>query len=321
MINPFITLIGQDFAVQLLKRAVATDRIAPAYLFVGATGIGKGYGAMCFAEKLLIAEGENYSTASAKIKGGNHPDFLWVEPTYLHQGQLYTAKQAEEIGLKRRNNPQIRIEQVRQISQFLSRPPLKADRSIVIIDSAELMAESAGNALLKTLEEPGKATIILIAPNTNSILTTLVSRCQIIPFNRLSEKHLKLVLYKKDAGEILDYPQLINLAQGCPGKAIADFQQLQEIPTDLLKQLQKPTEDLITGFTLSQEITNNLEVDTQIWLADYLQSCYWEKKSDLSNSTIIENLEKVKRALKRYVQPRLVWDCFFLSENKSVNLG
>ncbi len=72
------------------------------------------------------------------------------------------------------------------------------------------------------------------------------------------------------------------------------------------------------GFKLSQEITDNLEVDTQIWLADYLQSIYWEKERQLN---LIENLEKVKYSLKRYVQPRLVWDCFFLSENKSINLG
>ncbi len=312
------TLIGQPLAVEFLESAVTINRIAPAYLFVGAKGIGKAHAAKCFSEMILISPKEDYASAKQKIQTGNHPDFLWIEPTYNHQGQLYTAKEAQEKGLKRKTNPKIRIEQIRQISKFLARPPLKSDRSLVVIDSAELMAESAGNALLKTLEEPGKATIILIAPNTNSILTTLVSRCQIVPFSRLSDNDLKRVLRRQESAEILEYEQLIKLAQGCPGKAIADWQKLQEVPKDLLTKLTKFSHNLMEGFKLSQEITNNLEVDTQIWLADYLQYIYWEKERQLN---LIENLEKVKKALNRYVQPRLVWDCFFLSENESINLG
>ena len=56
------------------------------------------------------------------------------------------------------------------------------------------MAESPANALLKTLEEPGKATLILIAPDPNSLLTTLVSRCQKIQFYPLSQADLSTIL-------------------------------------------------------------------------------------------------------------------------------
>ena len=259
---------------------------------------------------LLISANEDYGAASHKLATGNHPDFLWVEPTYNDKGELLTLKQAEEKGLKRKTAPQIRIEQIREISQFLARPPLKADRCIVVIESAQLMAESAGNALLKTLENPGKATIILIANSSDSILSTLVSRCQIIPFFRLSEDDLKLVLSRADAAEILDYPQLINLAQGCPGKAIEHWQKLKVVPSDLITKLAKFPDDVLTGFNLAKEISNNLELDIQIWLVDYLQNLYFGKKYKLS---MIESLEKSKKLLRRYVQPRLVWDCFFLA--------
>jgi len=307
--KPLAKLIGQPLAIELLESAIAINRIAPAYLFIGAEGIGKALAAKCFTEMLLISPDEDYASACQKLYAGNHPDFLWVEPTYNDKGQLLTAKEAEEKGLKRKTAPQIRIEQVREISQFLSRPPLKGDRSVVVIEGAELMAESAGNALLKTLEDPGKATIILIAKSTDSILSTLVSRCQIIPFFRLSEEHLKLVLYRANKAEVLDYPQLINLSQGCPGKAIADWQKLTDIPSDLINKLTKFPENIIEGLVLAKEITKNLELDTQLWLADYLQYFYWEKER---KSELIISLEKVKKLLFRYVQPRLVWDCFFL---------
>jgi DNA polymerase-3 subunit delta' len=307
--KPLAKLIGQPLAVELLERAIATNRIAPAYLFVGADGIGKAYGAKCFSEMLMISADEDFVTASAKLHAGNHPDFLWVEPTYNDKGELYTVKEAESKGLKRKTAPQIRIEQIRAVSEFLGRPPLKAKLSVVVIEDAQLMAESAGNALLKTLEEPGKATIILIATSVDQILSTLVSRCQIVPFSRLSEEDLEYVLQRQNAADILAYPQLIKLAQGCPGKAIADRTKLLEIPSDLLSKLSKLPQNAIEGFILAKEISSNLEIDTQLWLADYLQSFYWEKER---KSDIIKALEEVKKALKRYVQSRLVWDCFFL---------
>ena len=316
MRKPLTRLTGQPSAVELLERAITTSKAAPAYLFVGAKGVGKAYAAKCFTEMLLISAEEDYASAKEKIRGGNHPDFLWVEPTYSHQGQLYTPKEAEEKGLKRKTAPIIRIEQIRQIGQFVNRPPLKGDRAVVVIDSAELMAESAGNALLKTLEEPRHATIILIAPSSDAILSTLVSRCQIIPFTRLSDSDLDVVLRREDSAEVLEYPQLMKLAQGCPGKAIADWQKWREIPTNLISRLNQLPENTIEGFKLAQEISTNLELDTQIWLADYLQALYWQKKR---KDDLVQSLEKVKKALNRYVQPRLVWDCFFLANQCSID--
>ena len=306
--RPLAKLIGQPLAIELLERVKTTNRIAPAYLFVGAEGVGKALTARCFTEMLLISPTEDYRVASQKITAGNHPDFLWVEPTYNNKGELLTKKQAQEQGVKRKTAPQIRIEQIREISQFLSRPPLKSDRCVVVIESAQLMAESAGNALLKTLENPGQATIILIGNSSDSILSTLVSRCQIIPFFRLSEADLKLVLSRADAAEVFDYPQLINMAQGSPGKAIEYWQKLKEIPRQLIGKLNSLPEEIMTGFYLAKEISDNLELDTQVWLIDYLQYLYWQKNQEIS---LIKSLEKSKKLLQRYVQPRLVWDCFF----------
>lgn len=121
--RPLAKLVGQPLAVELLERAVATNRIAPAYLFVGPFGVGKALAAGCFAEMLLISPHQDYQKACQRLYHGNHPDFLWVEPTYNDRGELITAKQAEERGLKRKTTPQIRIEQIRGIVDFLSRPP------------------------------------------------------------------------------------------------------------------------------------------------------------------------------------------------------
>lgn len=145
--SPFDAVVGQSQAIALLKAAIQRNRIAPAYLFAGTSGVGRSKTASAFAEILL---GDRKS--AHRLSDRNHPDLLWVEPTYLDKGKMLTAKEADAAGLKRRALPQIRIEQVREISEFVSRSPLECQRSVVILEEAQSMAESAANSLLKTLE-------------------------------------------------------------------------------------------------------------------------------------------------------------------------
>ena len=192
----FSSLIGQQQAVELLTQSVKQNRVAPAYMFVGADGVGRSLAAQCFIELLFssFVKPDQIPILQHRIKQRNHPALLWVEPTYQYQGQRFTPAEAAQKGVKRKAPPIIRLEQIREITQFLARPPLEAARNVIVLEQAETMAESAANALLKTLEEPGKATLILIAPSPESVLPTLVSRCQKIPFYRLDNAAMKQVL-------------------------------------------------------------------------------------------------------------------------------
>ena len=305
-------LIGQEQAVKLLQRALALKRIAPAYLFVGTAGIGRSLAAKSFTELLLCAElPENkYSSVKKRLQTRNHPDLLWVVPTYLHQGELITEAKAAEIGLKRKAPPQIRIEQIREIAQFVSRPPLESSRLVVVLEDAQTISEAGANALLKTLEEPGKATLILIAPDTDSLLSTLVSRCQRIQFNRLSQTDLAKVLHKNGHAEILEHPNIIAIAQGSPGQAIAAYQQLQAIPEHLHQQLLQVPKNPLAALQLAKKIDQELDTQTQLWLVDYLQYHYWQLER---KPKIMEQWSKARQYLLSYVQPRFVWECTLLS--------
>ena len=304
--------MGQDRAVELLKVAIARYRIAPAYLFVGAAGIGKSIAANCFIEQLFcqnVLPSEQLKIQK-RLRERHHPDVLWVEPTYQHQGQLLSAAEAEASGLKRKAPPQIRIEQVREIAQFLSRFPLESPRNMVVIEAAETMAEPAANALLKTLEEPGTATLILLATSEALLLTTIVSRCAKIPFYRLSLAGMSRVLKKYGYEAILQHPQIVEMAQGSPGEAIAYFTQFQSIPEALLNQLQSPPNSLRNALELGKEIHKTLDAEEQLWLIDYLQHHYWHQGY---NSTILAQLEKARQALRVYANPRLVWEVTLLN--------
>jgi DNA polymerase-3 subunit delta' len=308
----FEKLIGQKQAIELLTQAVKQNRVAPAYLFVGTDGVGRSLAAKCFIELLFSSsiQPHQIATLQNRIHQGNHPALFWVEPTYQYQGQKLTAAEAAEKGVKPKAPPMIRLEQIREITQFLSRPPLEATRNVVVLEQAETMAESAANALLKTLEEPGQATLILIAPSSESVLPTLVSRCQKIPFYRLDMASVAQILRQTGNWEILQHPEVLSLAAGSPGSAIAAYQQLQTINNELLQQVKKTPTSYRNALELAKKIDKELDIEAQLWLIDYLQQSYWQQ---IHKRSIIEQLEKTRKNLLSYAQPRLVWEYTFVS--------
>jgi DNA polymerase-3 subunit delta' len=172
------------------------------------------------------------------------------------------------------------------------------------------MAEAAANGLLKTLEEPGDATIILLAPALSALLPTLVSRCQCIPFRRLSIPLMAEILTAQGHGEILNNPVILALAQGSPGQAIAAWQQWKNLPADLLRAVNTPPTSLKAALTLAQQIAKALDTEAQLWLVDYLQQLYWQQQG---SAAPLQVLAQARLHLRRFVQPRLVWEVTFMA--------
>lgn len=293
--NSFSSILGQSQAITLLQAGLKRDRVAPAYLFYGAPGVGRKLTAKAFIQALF------------QRSELNHPDLLWIEPTYLEKGKMLTVTEAIAAGLQRRAAPQVRLEQIRQLTDFLNHSPVRSNRLVIVIEAAETMAEAAANGLLKTLEEPGNATIILIAPTLTSLLPTLISRCQSIPFRRLSNEDLATVL------EIAGYENLpqeiLALAQGSPGAAINAYSQYQVIAPELLQALEKLPRSPRQALTLAKQVSKDLDFEVQIWLLDFLQQSLWRSHA---NSQILTRLEQAAKQLQGYVQPRLVWEVLLL---------
>jgi DNA polymerase-3 subunit delta' len=322
MAELFADLLGQSRAVALLEAALLQNRLAPAYLFAGPDGVGRRLAALRFLEGVLAGP-EGAAPVRRRLEQGNHPDLLWVEPTYLHQGQLHTAAQAREQGLSRRALPQLRLEQIREVSRFLARRPVEARRTLVVLEGADAMAEAAANALLKTLEEPGQGLLLLISAAPEQLLGTIRSRCQQIPFTRLSPERMEQVLAglppePPDPERPADPPELVALAAGSPGALLQHLQQWRALPPGLAERLLALGRDPLEALSLARDLTEALEAEQQLWLLDWWQWSLWQRRKD---GAPLRRLERLRRHLQAYVQPRLAWEVALLELGGGVGRG
>jgi DNA polymerase-3 subunit delta' len=315
----FADVVGQERACALLQASLDRRRIAPAYLFAGAEGVGRRLAALRFLEGVL-AGAQGSPGLRRRLAEGNHPDLLWVEPTYLHRGALVPLSRAAEEGVNRRSPPQLRLEQIRDVSRFLARRPVEAPGCVVVLEQAEAMAEAAANALLKTLEEPGSGLLLLLTAAPEQLLSTIRSRCQLIPFRRLSPGEVARVLERLPAAaggegqrpsDQPDPPELLELAAGSPGALLHHRRQWQALPPELAGRLQELPEaaDPLAALALARDLSEALDGEQQLWLLSWWQLWLWRRQA---GPAALQRLERLRRQLRAYVQPRLAWEVALL---------
>jgi DNA polymerase-3 subunit delta' len=166
--DSFETFPEQPEAKRLLRASLA-DGHTHAYLFHGPRGVGKRAAALAFAAE-VIGEPD-------RVLRHAHPDVYELEPV----------------------GDQIRIGDVRTLHRDLHMRPFEAQRRVYILQSADTMNEDAADALLKDLEEPPPyAVIVLVADELGPLPETIRSRCQHVPFRRLSERAVREMIESRD---------------------------------------------------------------------------------------------------------------------------
>ena len=281
----FEQIIGHDRPKDILRRALANDRLAHAYLFEGPEGVGKRLMAVALIRALFCKTGTGCGTCPScrKIDHNNHPDIHLLEA----EGNT------------------IKIEQIRGLQKELAYRPLEAPRKACIIDTAERMNPAASNALLKTLEEPSADTIIiLLSSRPESLLTTIRSRCQRLGFARLSQTVLRQVLQDRLNLDETEGHILAALSEGSFKKALGQDRELYlSQRQELIKKIAALSHGSILPLlqlaeTLAEDkdhLQDLLEI-LQIFYRDLLLARHGTLEKDFVN---IDMLEKIHRLAGR----------------------
>ncbi|MDI6739831.1 MAG: DNA polymerase III subunit delta', partial [Candidatus Edwardsbacteria bacterium] len=245
----FNDLIGQEVAKKLLASALAENRLAQSLLFYGPDGVGKELAAVELARAINCqADGVDFDRLSLtaqdkpcgacnsckRIASFQHPDFIYLFPVPHPSAESDKRKLTEEIGefLKEKSEKSylqprfdkavsIAIDDIRELQAKMALRPYEGARKVALIANAEAMTAEAASAFLKTLEEPSPTThFILITDRPNFLLPTIVSRCQKLRFNHLSERQIEQALRERHGAEPAAAKLLAELSGGSLGKAL-----------------------------------------------------------------------------------------------------
>lgn len=164
----FDAVVGQEHVTQTLKNAIRQNRVAHAFIFTGARGVGKTSVARILAKALNCQDGPsmapcNHCPSCQEITGGSSVD-------------VYEIDGASNRG----------INEIRELRENIRYVPARGRYKIYIIDEVHMLTQEAFNALLKTLEEPPRHIIFMMATTQpHKVPTTILSRCQRYDFRRI----------------------------------------------------------------------------------------------------------------------------------------
>ena len=213
--STFESVVGQKSLTTTLKNAIASQKLAHAYLFCGPRGVGKTTCARIFAKTInclnLTAEGEACNECESCMA--------------FNEQRSYNIHELDAAS----NNS---VDDIRQLIEQVRIPPQIGKYKVYIIDEVHMLSTAAFNAFLKTLEEPPKHAIFILATTEkHKLLPTILSRCQIYDFNRISVQdtvnHLTYVAQKEGINAEADALNVIaQKADGGMRDALSIFDQV-----------------------------------------------------------------------------------------------
>ncbi len=210
MTDSFENILGQPQVREFLRASVGQGRVSHAYLFTGPAGSNKTLAAYALAQAVLCPKGPagprggqcGACDACSRVMRKKHPDVRYFAPEGAN-GYL--------------------VDQVRDIVADTSLAPIQAQKKVYILDRADLLGTAAANAFLKTLEEPpADVLLVLLGRTCESVLPTIVSRCQVVPFRHIPATEAAGILVQNTGASLERARIAIEACDGSITRA-ADF--------------------------------------------------------------------------------------------------
>jgi DNA polymerase-3 subunit delta' len=232
-------IVGQDRAVEQFAGAWASRRLHHAWLLAGPKGVGKATFARAAVRRVLADAAGPPSTLPGLGTDPDHPMVKLVEAGSHPDFRLLERLVNERTGNLARN---ISVDQVRSLSDLFDLSPAMSDWRAVMIDSVDDLEPSAGNALLKMLEEPPPNSIVfLVSHAPGRLLPTIRSRCRRLDFPNLDDDAMTAILAAQaSALDPAERQRIVAMAEGSAGRALAfaelDLARIEERALAILRQ-------------------------------------------------------------------------------------
>lgn len=303
--NSFELVYGQNTIIKTLKNVIKQNKLSHAYLFTGPRGTGKTSCAKLFAKAINCSNNINGDACNScelckSFNENRNPDIIEIDAAS--------------------NNG---VDEIREIKNKISLVPSSSKYKVYIIDEVHMLSIGAFNALLKTLEEPPKYVIFILATTEpQKIPTTVISRCQRFDFKDISRVNMKECLkniIKKENILIDDnaLDEIINNSKGGLRDAIGLLEQAfafseEKVTLNDIIELSGNISDIklfeILDSILHKDFQNIFKIINELYdkgknfyliaekLLDFVQNAIIEKKTDKNN---IEN-EEIRKIMKLF---------------------
>lgn len=276
----FEEIIGHERVIKALQNAIKNDHIFHCYLFEGEESIGKRLVALSFAKTLLCrkqgVEPCDQCNSCVKFDNWNHPDLEFIKP---------------EKGL-------IKKEKIDKLIKSMSVAPLESKRKVIIIDESDKMGTESQNALLKSLEEtPSYINIILITSNVKNLISTIISRSQVIKFYPIGNRKIIELLNSKYNKNLEEASFIAHFTRGSVGKSInlsqseEFFQKREEIIDIIDNILSGDKVKIFNSIELFNQNKNSIDEIIDIilyWFRDLLVY------KEIGDTELLINRDKIK---------------------------
>ncbi|MFA5009975.1 MAG: AAA family ATPase [Patescibacteria group bacterium] len=268
----FSDLEGQATAKKWLLATLESGNLPQALIFAGPKGVGRRTAAKALAQYL---HSQPLATSHQPPATQNHPDTFWYSQIL---DEVSKEKTREWIGA------------MRELTRRLMMSPMVSKYKVAIIDDAQNLNDAAQNALLKTLEEPRDDTvIILIVPNEEALLPTIVSRAQVVRFGPLTDAEIKKIVPQATDEQIA--------ASGGSAGQVKDWEEMSIWWVDYKEMMtfwQKvQTADVETKFGWSEKLKDRDEA------VEFIRAGMMVWREMLPNEKAVKGLERMQIAVKQ----------------------
>lgn len=310
-------IVGHQKIIKLLNSAVAKNNVSQAYLFSGFSGVGKFQTALYFAEKIL-GQSQN------KI----NEDLIILElDQKITSANPAIGKKSDKPDKIKKEKKEIKVGEIRELQRKLFLTSIGGKR-VAIIRGAEKLNKSSQNALLKILEEPNEGlTIILVADDEKKLFPTIISRCQKIRFDTISDEEIGQLADaqgKKISAETRR--AVIFWSSGRPGLALEMLQNPGELEfkiqalEELKKLLQETT---LNKFSLAESLSKDTGLALKkmdVWTVGIREALLKGQADFATQEKCLEIMDKISETRNFLKQtnanPRLILENLFLTFSK-----